>query len=59
MSSRRRIKICSTGAPYINKEAEEGLKRYRYTGGDNGITYRYFFNPLAIKLVSYLPKYIA
>jgi hypothetical protein len=48
-----------TGTPYITEEAAQGLKKYRYAGGDNGIMYRWFFNPVAIKLVSFLPEYIA
>jgi hypothetical protein len=48
-----------TGLPYLNEAAARGLKAYRYSGGDNGITYKWFFNPLAVKLVSLLPEYIA
>lgn len=53
------LSIFSTLTPYLNEEAAAGLKQYKYTGGDNGIIYRYFYNPLAIKLVTYLPDNIA
>lgn len=46
-------------APYIKEEGAKGLKLYKYSGGDNGIVYRYFYNPFALKMVSYLPEYIA
>ena len=48
-----------TGTPYIDENAKEGLKGYRYTGGDNGIAYRYCFNPFAKWLVELLPEYVA
>jgi hypothetical protein len=44
---------------YINDEAAEKLKLYKYSGGDNGIVYRYFYNPVALKLVEYLPETLA
>lgn len=45
--------------PYISDEAAQLLKQYKYSGGDNGILYRYFYNPLALKLVNFLPETIA
>jgi|LauGreDrversion4_2_1035121.scaffolds.fasta_scaffold252371_1 hypothetical protein len=44
---------------YISDEAAEKLKLYKYSGGDNGIVYRYFYNPLALKLVEHLPETLA
>ena len=44
---------------YISEEGAEGLKRYKYAGGDTGILYRYFYNPVALKLVSFLPETLA
>lgn len=44
---------------YISDEAAEKLKLYKYSGGDNGIVYRYFYNPVALKLVDYLPETLA
>ena len=44
---------------YISDEATEGLKLYKYSGGDSGILYRYFYNPSALKLVTYLPETLA
>lgn len=35
------------------------MKQYKYAGGDTGILYRFFYNPVALKLVSYLPETIA
>ncbi len=45
--------------PYISDEAAQKLKQYRYSGGDTGLVYIYFYNPLAIKLVSFTPEWIA
>ena len=45
--------------PYISEEASIKLKQYKYAGGDNGFFYKIFYNPLALKLVSYLPETIA
>jgi len=44
---------------YISEEGAEGLKLYKYAGGDSGILYKYFYNPVALKLVSYLPETLA
>jgi len=35
------------------------FKNYKYSGEDRGITYKYFYNPVAIKLVNMLPTWIA
>lgn len=51
--------IFSPITPYLSEDAAAKLKQYKYTGGDNGVVYRYFYNPLAIKLVTYLPENIA
>jgi ethanolaminephosphotransferase len=37
----------------------EKLKLYKYAGGDAGILYIYFYNPLARRLVEYLPDTLA
>lgn len=44
---------------YISDEAAEKLKLYKYAGGDSGLFYRKFLNPLAIKLVQYVPENLA
>ena len=44
---------------YISEEGAEGLKAYKYAGGDAGILYRFFYNPVALKLVTYLPETLA
>ena len=44
---------------YISDEGADMLKQYKYAGGDSGILYRYFYNPVALKLVSYLPETLA
>lgn len=44
---------------YISDEGAEGLKAYKYAGGDAGILYRFFYNPVALKLVTYLPETLA
>lgn len=45
--------------PYISEDGADKLKEYKYAGGDAGIIYKIFYNPLALKLVQYLPDYIA
>jgi ethanolaminephosphotransferase len=37
----------------------ENLKKYKYAGGDRGIMYIYFYNPVASYLVNFLPKSLA
>ena len=44
---------------YISDEGAGMLKQYKYAGGDSGILYRYFYNPVALKLVTYLPETLA
>ena len=44
---------------YISDEGADMLKHYKYAGGDSGILYRYFYNPVALKLVTYLPETLA
>ena len=45
--------------PYLSEEAATSLKQYKYAGGDSGIIYRFLYNPLAMKLVQYMPVYVA
>ena len=45
--------------PYLDNQSAENLKLYRYAGGDSGYVYRYFYNPAATKLVTYLPDTLA
>ena len=45
--------------PYLTEDAATKLKQYKYQGGDQGIIYRYLYNPLALKIVEYTPEYIA
>jgi hypothetical protein len=62
MSSKRNklsFKIFSGFTPYIDEDGAKNLKEYKYSGGDNGILYTYFYNPCALKMVSYLPETIA
>jgi len=35
------------------------MRNYQYKGGDNGITYKYFYNPMASFLIDYIPENIA
>ena len=53
------LKSFTTYKPYLSREAAAGLKQYRYTGGDTGILYRFFYNPLAISLVQIMPENLA
>ena len=45
--------------PIFNEHAAFNLKRHKYSGSDEGLLYIYFYNPVASKLVTYLPDYIA
>lgn len=45
--------------PYFTEEEAENIKKYRYKGTDEGILYIYFFSPLAEKLVSWTPEWVA
>jgi ethanolaminephosphotransferase len=35
------------------------LRKYKYAGGDQGLMYIYFYNPIATKFVNYLPEFLA
>jgi len=35
------------------------LRRYKYAGGDTSFMYKLFYNPVALKLVSYCPETLA
>eukprot|EP00347_Sterkiella_histriomuscorum_P019715 403340566 len=45
--------------PYFTQDAAIKLRQYKYAGGDSGILYKYFYNPVALKLVSILPETVA
>ena len=45
--------------PYISEEEAENIKQYKYAGGDNGLVYTYFYNPVSKKLVNFLPEWLA
>lgn len=45
--------------PYITSEMAVNLKNHKYSGSDEGFAYIYFYNPVANKLVSYLPETLA
>ena len=45
--------------PYLSSDATDNIRKYQYSGGDNGLVFKYFYNPLALKLVSYLPDTLA
>ena len=44
---------------YISEEGAAKLKAYKYSGGDTGYLYTYFYNPVAMKLVAFLPESLA
>ena len=44
---------------YLDTEMKQNLSKYRYAGGDRGIMYIYFYNPLANYLVEFLPESLA
>lgn len=45
--------------PYLSEEAKTNLKNYKYAGGDRGLMYIYFYNPMAMWLVGRIPEWIA
>lgn len=45
--------------PIFNEHAAYNLQRHKYSGSDEGILYKWFYNPVATKLVSYLPDWVA
>ena len=45
--------------PIIREEAAYNLKRHKYSGCDEGIAYKLFYNPIATKLVTCLPDWVA
>lgn len=45
--------------PIITKHAAYNLERHKYSGSDEGLLYKWFYNPAANKLVTYLPDWIA
>jgi hypothetical protein len=59
LSSHNDSRCLKCFTPYISEEGAAAMKQYRYKGGDLGITYRLFYNPLALTLVEYLPETLA
>ena len=48
------------GRPYVSEDAAKKLKLYKYQGGDSGFLYKWFYNPLALKMVeNYTPEWLA
>ena len=45
--------------PIINEHAAYNLQRHKYSGCDEGLLYIYFYNPVATKLVTFLPDWVA
>lgn len=44
---------------YLSEEQCENMKKYRYKGGDEGLMYIYFYNPVASRTVELLPDWLA
>ena len=51
--------ILGVNRPYVSEQAATKLKQYKYQGGDTGFLYKYFYNPLALKMVDFTPEYLA
>ena len=51
--------LFTTESVQLNEKNKKALDNYKYQGGDNGISYKYFHSPFAEKLVSFLPKTVA
>ena len=45
--------------PYLTEQDVENMKRYKYKGGDDGLMYKYFYNPAATWIVARLPDWLA
>ena len=45
--------------PIFDQTQAENLKLHKYSGSDEGITYIYFYSPVATKLVECLPDWLA
>lgn len=45
--------------PIINEEGAYNLIRHKYSGSDEGLLYKWFYNPVATKLVTCLPDWVA
>ena len=58
VASMKQSTWCRT-LPFFNEHAAYNLKRHGYSGSDEGLMYKWFYNPVANKLVTYLPDYIA
>jgi hypothetical protein len=44
---------------YFDAHAIHALKTYKYIGEDQGLMYKFFYGPVANKLVTYIPHNIA
>lgn len=45
--------------PYLDKQAAENFKNYKYVGGDNGRMYTYFWSPVAGYIVERTPEWVS
>ena len=58
MYNLRKSHLCKY-LPIFGEEAAYNLKRHKYSGSDLGLLYKWFYNPVATKLVTCLPDWIA
>ena len=59
MADANKKKSIMSLTPYLDEDMCSNLKLYKYAGGDKGYLYIYFYNPVATKVVSYLPETMA
>lgn len=52
-------KNCFKLTPYISQQDIENIKQFKYSGGDCGYMYRFFYDPVANWLVKHTPEWIA
>lgn len=45
--------------PYLSKTMRQNLFKYKYAGGDNGIVWNLFYNPVSKFLVNFVPETVA
>lgn len=50
---------CCGFLPLLDEQASQNLPKHKYSGSDEGILFTYCWEPLATKLVSFLPDWVA
>jgi len=56
--SENKTKGCLSVTPYLDAEACENARNFRYRCEDLGICYLYFLSPLAARIAECLPRWL-